>query len=71
VDMRDALASIGAVLNGNIEGSSGKDALDHARYALDGQEEILDFGRRQIIEARHEPAWRDEDMTGQQRLEVD
>lgn len=70
MDMGHALACILAVLYGNVEGRGIEDAFNGARDALDRQEEVLDFGGRQVIEARDDAAWRDEDVTGQERLEV-
>ena len=44
--MRDALARIYTILNGDVEGGGIVHSFDSPRDALDGQEEVLDFGGR-------------------------
>jgi hypothetical protein len=62
MDMRYALACIHAILNRYVERRSVKDALDHARYALDSQKQILHLGGGQVVEARDNSARRHKHM---------
>lgn len=71
MDVRHALAGVYAVLDGDVEGRGIEDALDHARDVLHRQEQVGDLGGRQIVETRHDPARRDQDMPRQQWLEID
>jgi hypothetical protein len=71
MDMRDALAGVGAVLDGNVKRRGAEDALDHAGDALDGQEEVVDLCSGQVVEAGHDATGRYEDMAGQEGLEID
>jgi hypothetical protein len=69
--MRDALPRIHAVLDRNIERRRIEDSLYHARHLLRRQEQVLHLGGRQVVEARDDAARRDEDMAGQEGLEID
>lgn len=69
--MGHALAGVGAVLDGNVQGRGTEEALHGARDALHGQEEVLDLGGGQVMEARNDAARRDEDVARKQRLEID
>jgi hypothetical protein len=71
MDMGDALAGVDAVLDGDVQGGSMEDALDGARDALHSEKQVLDLRRREVVEARNNAAGRDEDVAGQQGLEVD
>jgi hypothetical protein len=65
-----ALTGILAVLDRDVQRRGLEDALNGARHALHGQEEVLDLGGGQVMEARNDAAWRDEDVARKQRLEV-
>ena len=69
--MRDALASVYAVLDGDVERRSTEDAFHHARDTLHRQEEVLDLCRGEVVEAGDDAAWRDQNMAGEEGLEVD
>lgn len=71
VDMRHTLACIYTILDGNIKRRGGEDTLYHARNALDSQKQVMDLCSRQVVEAGHDATGRDEDMTGQEGLEID
>lgn len=71
VDMRHALAGVYTILDGNVKRRSGEDTLDHARDALDCDEKVVDLCSRQVVEAGHDATGRDEDMAGQEGLEID
>lgn len=68
--MRHALSSIYAILNGNVEGCGIEDPLHHARDALHGEEEVLDFGGGEVVQAWDDAARGDEDVAWKEGLEV-
>jgi hypothetical protein len=61
--MWHTLASIYAILNSDVESGGIEDALD-------GQEEVLDFGRREVVQAGNNAAGGDENVAWQEGLEV-
>ena len=71
MQMRDALAGIGAILHCYVETRRVVDSLDHASDALDGQEEICYFRGCQVGESMDLTAGTDEDVTGEEGLDVD
>lgn len=68
--MGDALPSIYTILYGDIESCGIEDTFDHARDALDGEEEVLDLGGREVVQTGHNAARRDEDVAWEEWLEV-
>lgn len=71
VKMGDTLPGGWSILNSNIETRGSIHTFDHLSNLLYGQKEIGDFGMVEIREPSCGPYRRYEDVTGQQRLDVD
>lgn len=68
--MRNALTRRLAILHGDIEGVGFVEAFERALDASHGEEEVGDFGGREVGEARFDAEGRDEDVAREERFEV-
>lgn len=68
--MRHALAGVRPVLDRDIEARGAVDALDHAPDAGDGGEEVGCLGRGEVTDAGDGADGADEDVAGEEGLEV-
>lgn len=71
MQVRNALACIGAILHCYVEAGCFVHSLDHAANTLDSEEEVGDFGMREFCKPWDSPSRTNQDMAGKQRLDVD